>query len=380
MYKQKNNDTTLSTRQNNSTYMTTPSASNILKSLSPTRIILPILIGLGVVSYLVIKDFDSETFSSIEWTTSSLGWIFMALVMMVARHLAMMYRIRRLTDNQLGWWQSFDVIALWEFGSAATPSTVGGTAIAFFLLTKEKINAGETISTVMFIVFLDSTFFILTVPLLWIILGNNLFPTCEALALSYGLSASLFLGYLLMLTYTVGIFYGLFINPRSFKWLIIKIARFPLFNRWRKDALQTGNDMMTAAEGIKQKGKNYWLAGIFSTIAIWSIRFLILNFVLTALIPVAEQLVLFGRQFLMYVLMLLAPTPGGSGVAEGIYPNILCDFFLKTDGSVNKSFAAFTSGIWRLITYYPYLILGVLILPAWLRRVFGPNTKDIEVK
>ncbi|MGB1205223.1 MAG: lysylphosphatidylglycerol synthase transmembrane domain-containing protein [Chitinophagales bacterium] len=360
--------------------MSTPSASNILKSLSPTRIILPILIGLSVVSYLVIKDFDSETFSSIEWTTSSLGWIFMALLLMFARHFAMMYRIRRLTDNQLSWWQSFDVIALWEFGSAATPSTIGGTAVALFLLTKEKIKAGETISTVMFMVLLDSLFFILAVPLLWIVIGSNLFPSCESLKLSYGLSASLFLGYLVMLTYTIAIFYGLLINPRSFKWLIIKMARFPLFKRWRKDALKTGNDMMLAAEGIRKKGKNYWLAGIFSTIAIWSIRFLILNFVLTALIPVAEQLVLFGRQFLMYVLMLLAPTPGGSGIAEGIYPNILCDFFLKADGSVNKSFAAFTSGIWRLITYYPYLILGVLVLPAWLRRVFGQNVKEIEVK
>jgi len=360
--------------------MSNSSSSSIIKSLSPTRIILPILIGLGVVFYMVIKDFDSETFSSIEWTSSSLGWIFLALLAMVARHFAMMYRIRRLTDNQLSWWQSFDVIALWEFGSAATPSTVGGTAVAFFLLTKEKIKAGETISTVMFIVFLDSIFFILAVPLLWIMLGNSLFPTCETLKLNYGLSASLFLGYLIMFSYTTAIFYGLFVNPRSFKWLIIKIARFPLLKRWRKDALQTGNDMMLAAEGIKQKGTDYWLAGIFSTIAIWSIRFLILNFVLTALIPVAEQLVLFGRQFLMYVLMLLAPTPGGSGVAEGIYPNILCDFFLKTDGSINKGFAAFTSGIWRLITYYPYLILGVLVLPAWLRRVFGQNTRDIEVK
>ncbi|GAB4426597.1 MAG: hypothetical protein OHK0039_44630 [Bacteroidia bacterium] len=28
------------------------------------------------------------------------------------------------------------------------------------------------------------------------------------------------------------------------------------------------------------------------------------------------------------------------------------------------------ASIWRLISYYPYLLLGVFLLPRWLRRVY----------
>jgi len=359
--------------------MSSNSGSDILKTLNPTRIIFPIIIGLAVVLYMVIKDFDSETFSQVAWTPLSILWLLIAILLMLARHYALMYRIRRLSGNKLSWWQSFDVITLWEFGSAATPSTIGGTAIALYLLTKEKIKAGETISVIMFTVVLDSVFFILTVPILWLFLGSSLFPSCEALNLQGGLIVSMFIGYLIMLGYSVAIVYGLFINPHSFKWLIVKLCNLPLLRRWRNSAEQTGNDMIIAAEGIRSKGLDYWLAGIGSTFAAWTIRFIILNFILGALITVGDHLVLYGRQFLMYILMLLAPTPGGSGIAEGVYPNVLCDFFLKSNGDINRSFAAFTSGLWRLVTYYPYLIVGVIVLPAWLRRVYRKTT-HIEVE
>ena len=60
--------------------------------------------------------------------------------MVVIRDLGYMYRIRVLTDKYLSWRKSFDVIMLWEFASALTPSVVGGSGIAIFILNREKIN------------------------------------------------------------------------------------------------------------------------------------------------------------------------------------------------------------------------------------------------
>ena len=93
--------------------------------LSPKRIIIPIVFGVGVASYLLFKNFNKEAFSLIEWSWQTLFWICMAIVMMLIRDLAYMYRLRVLTNYELSWRKCFEVIMLWEFASAATPSANG---------------------------------------------------------------------------------------------------------------------------------------------------------------------------------------------------------------------------------------------------------------
>ena len=49
--------------------------SNALKSISPFRIMLAALIGVSVVIYMFIKDFDLEQFKQIELNGFVLTWI-----------------------------------------------------------------------------------------------------------------------------------------------------------------------------------------------------------------------------------------------------------------------------------------------------------------
>jgi len=50
-------------------------------------------------------------------------------------------RIRALTDQELSWRQSFNVIMLWEFASALAPGMLGGGFVfAIFILNRERIN------------------------------------------------------------------------------------------------------------------------------------------------------------------------------------------------------------------------------------------------
>jgi len=104
-----------------------------LKHLRFRRIIIPVVIGLGAASYILIRDFDAEVFSNIRWTYLSTFWLVAAIILMGIRDLAYMYRIRLLTDWELSWLRSFHVVMLWEFASSVTPSVVGGSAIAFLL-------------------------------------------------------------------------------------------------------------------------------------------------------------------------------------------------------------------------------------------------------
>ncbi|MFN9976273.1 MAG: lysylphosphatidylglycerol synthase domain-containing protein, partial [Phycisphaerae bacterium] len=91
-----------------------------------------------------IRRTSTEMLLDIQWDMLATLALIGALAMMVIRDLGYIYRIRILTDKQLSWRQSFEVIMLWEFASAMTPSVVGGSGIAMFILNREGINMGRS--------------------------------------------------------------------------------------------------------------------------------------------------------------------------------------------------------------------------------------------
>ncbi len=360
---------------------TTQSSDDVLKTFNPNKIILPIMLTLGVLILLMLRDFKVATLWSIDWAWTTALCLLMGFVLIAIRHLALMFRLKVLTEHKLSWKQSFQVISLWEFGSAVTPTTVGGTAIAYFLLTREKINAGETISVVLFTILLDGIYFLVGIPILWLLLGNALIIPAQELGVTGGgasvtIITAFLMAYAFMALYTLAIAYGLIINPRSFKWFLIRLTSFKWTARWRPNAIETGNDMITASERLKKKGWNYWLAGLGATGVHWISRFLILNFVMLAFITVGGHLLLFGRQMIIYLLMVVAITPGGSGIAELVSDNLLDDFFIGAGGDSMK---AVVIAVWRVVSYVTYLVIGMIVMPTWLRRVLKrhPSTSKL---
>ena len=66
---------------------------------------------------------------------------------------------------------------LWEFASALSPGIVGGSAVAMFILNKEKINLGRSTVIVLISAIMDNLFYILMIPIVLLIIGNaSLFP------------------------------------------------------------------------------------------------------------------------------------------------------------------------------------------------------------
>lgn len=344
---------------------------NILNQLSPKRILWPVLIGLAVVAFLFLRGFDREAFNAIQWDRMAAFWIGMALVGMVIRDWAYIYRLRLLTDKKLSLSQSLQVILLWEFGSAATPSSVGGTTLAIFLLSKEKVSPGRSTAIVMLSVFLDELFFILTIPLLYLLLGHALiFPTDEALAHSssgelYGVLLLWFIiAFIIYVGYTLILAYGLFINPLGLKKLIYRVFKLRFLKRWQKGAIRAGTDIIIASDEIKRKNPLYWAKAFIATAISWTGRFIIVNCILMIIIGGGlDHFLIFGRQVVMWIIMSISFTPGGSGLAELSFATFLAEWVPKgLDGTLSL--------LWRIISYYPYLFIGVILLPRWVKRVF----------
>jgi hypothetical protein len=315
---------------------------------------------------MVYNKFDSETFSFLEFTWRAVFYIFLAFVCMAVRDVAYMYRIMVLTDYRMTWKKAFNIIMLWEFSSAISPSVVGGTGPAIFFLHKEGISLGKSTAVILTAIFLDELFFIISVPIVYAIFGSNIFPP-ESVKIDEILFA-FFGGYSLILVYTLFLAYALFVNPHLFKSFISWVFLFPILVRWRMRARKSANQLIRTSAQLKGQPPSYWIKSMVATIFSWTGRYWVINFMLMAFIAgpytLADQFLIFARQLSMWIILLISPTPGGAGVAEFVFSDFLGDFI------PNESWYAPLALIWRLISYYPYLIIGVIILPLWIKRVF----------
>jgi glycosyltransferase 2 family protein len=341
----------------------------ILNFFSPKRIIFPILIGLAGVMYLLWTTIDLTVVGEMEWITSSVRWLIVALLLMVIRDLAYMYRIRVLTNNEISWRNSFDVIMLWEFASAITPSVVGGAGIAVLIINREKISLGRSTAIVMTTAFLDELFYVVMVPVVIVVTGfQHLFPdesSQEFLGWLMSTKYIFTIGYSFIVLLTLTIAYAVFYNPNGIKKLLVRICTIRFLAKWKEKASNMGDDLITTSQEIKGKPLQFWVKTFGATVFAWTARFWVVNFIIMAFSPVnmAAHFGIYARQLVMWVIMLISPTPGGTGVAEVLFPQFLGDYIINSSPEI-------LGLIWRVLSYWPYLLIGVIVLPRWIQRVF----------
>ncbi|MCC5921798.1 MAG: flippase-like domain-containing protein [Cyclobacteriaceae bacterium] len=338
----------------------------VFKVLNPNRVWLPILFGLGIVFFLFYND-DEISAAKLQMIFHASFWpVLFAFLVLIARDVGYIYRIRQITGKKLTWKNSLFVIILWEFASAVTPSIVGGTAAAVFIMMKEKIPFGKSLAYVMLTAILDNLFFVVMAPIALFIAWHQLFPESSALQSQIGNSIQYIfvISYLLIAFYTAIMAYAVFIKPRGFKWLLLKITSYRFFRRWRTAANEQGNEIILASSELKGHSKRYWFKICAATFFIWSARYAMVNCLIAAFanINFADHLLIFGRHIIMWIIMLISPTPGSSGTAEFFF----IPFFKEFLGD----YTIVTSLFWRMMSYYPYLILGALFLPHWIKRRF----------
>jgi uncharacterized protein (TIRG00374 family) len=337
------------------------------------RIIIPVIIGLAVIVYMILGDLGKSDLDSIIFNWHSILFFAGALILIAVRDISYMYRIRLLTGKELSWRKAFDVIFLWEFASSVTPSVVGGSAFAVFILIKEKLGAGRSAAIVMVTALLDELFYIVMVPLVFLIAGFDRLmvegSTFTFLGMVFGPMGIFLVGYIVISFLTLLLSYGVIFNPSAIKWLLIRLTALPFLRKFRDGATETGNQVIQASTEFRGKSFGFWLRAFGATFFSWTARFWVVNFLImgfTGLITYQENFLIYARQLMMWVIMLISPTPGGSGIAEYFFPVFLREFIAGQAGDLTTLVAFF----WRLITYYPYLIIGAFILPFWLRRVY----------
>jgi glycosyltransferase 2 family protein len=338
----------------------------IFKTLNINRIWLPVVLGVGVAFYLFASD-DNFRLANLS-LISKADWRYMLLVLLavMVRDLGYMYRIRALTHNGLSWLSSFYVTVLWEFSSAVTPSVVGGSLVAIFLLLKEGINLGKSLAYVIITSIFDNLFFIGATSLGFFGAYDSIFADISTLESGLGSSLRVLFwsSHALVTAYTLTMLFAVFVRPKFFKWALLKITSIGFLKRWRQAARKHGDEIIMASQALQGEKISYWLKIGGITLVTWSARYLVINLIIASYISLdfVDHLVILGKQVIVWTVMLVSPTPGSSGTAEFFYQQL--------HKSILGDYTLITGVLWRVLTYYFYLIIGIFYLPRWIKRVF----------
>ncbi|MDD2636273.1 MAG: lysylphosphatidylglycerol synthase transmembrane domain-containing protein [Bacteroidales bacterium] len=359
------------------------SLNNNIKKIRPRKVILPIFLGLGIVGWFIYRDFDKIEFSALEFSYYSLLFIGLAFLMMILRDLGYIVRLRILSSNELSWLKCLRIILLWEFGSAITPSAVGGTAIATIFIWKEGLTLGKSTSIVVATSFLDELYFSLMFPLIFIIFSRTeLFHVVGSSFLADQFLLLALIGYGVKLLWTILMGYSIFINPRFMASIVRRFFKFRFLRKWKNAANNMAENFEISNREFKTKNFKFWLKASFASFISWTSRYWVLNFLLIALyyslkydvyaqlLSVQDHFLIFAKQLIMWIMMLVMPTPGGSGFVETIFNSYMVEFVPVT------GFVVIMALVWRMVTYYPYLFIGVFLAPAWVNK----NFKKIKLK
>jgi glycosyltransferase 2 family protein len=312
------------------------------------------------------KKTSLDFISEIKLSYTSCLYLMLAFLFVVGRDLAYIWRIRILTNKQLSWKKSVNVILLWEFASALSPGVVGGSAVAMFILNREKISLGKSTSIVVVTAMMDNLFYVLMIPLVFFFISpTDLFPLNNTS--SKNVEYLFWFGFVVIFTMCLFLFLSIFYFPYLIKNTLSLLFSISFLKKWKEKAIKTGDEIVITSNELKSENWLFWLKTLLSTILSWTSRYLVINCVLAAFVTIGfyEHFFILGKQLVLWLFMLISPTPGASGVAEYAFSELMVGFG-------NSAFIITTAAIiWRLFSYFPYLIIGSIILPKWIK-----NTND----
>lgn len=342
----------------------------VLRSIQPSKVIIPVLIGLAVIAFLTYRQLNLGQLYAIDWDGATAFWLLLSIGAYGLRHIMYSYRLKVLSADVFNWWKSVELVTILEFASAVSPTNFGGSAVAFFMLIQENIDGAKATAVVLYTIIADTLYFVVSIPLLYILFGTNIFfPTATGHQMWSGMEVTLLIIWLVMSTYGLLLFYGLFIKPIHLRMLLSFISKWRIFGRTKDKILKAAHDIEQSSRELRYQPWGFHAKACGTTLLAWIVRFFCVSAILIALNPTMSQslydhMILIGRGEALYAITAYSPTPGGSGVAEIIFGQFYSEY-------IPKGIAVVAAVIWRMITYYPYLFIGAIVIPNWIRNILN---------
>ncbi len=292
--------------------------------------------------------------------------LLIALVVSFLRVWFSAAKIRYLAEKKISWLASFRIVLVWDFTSAITPSSIGGAPMATYAMSKEELNLGQSTAIVLYAMVLDMFWFTLIIPLLFIAgFYFNVIPE----NIGWVGQGVMFIIYFALLAYASFLAYAVLGNPALLKKTIRVIFRLPFLRRFQDRVQKEADSLEKTSLELKNKPVSFLIKAFFLSSMSWLARIWLPTIVVLSFVP-ADVALSFMRSAAMNLAGLFMPTPGGSGGMEGLFA------IFQGPLMYNKGFIGISVFMWRLISYYISIGLGMMATTWYLNRSVVDTMSD----
>ncbi len=328
---------------------------------------LPLALGIGVGIWLYHKDVDTATLRSINFDGRTVAGLLLALLFVVGRDFGLAWRFHTIAGGDLTWRRAVRTDIMCAFTSAITPSVVGGSALAIFYLNREGISLGRATTLTLTTLFLDELFFVIFCPIIvlavpWADLFGSVGIAGSSSLLMGGIELVFWLVYAGICIWTAILYFAIIARPATAARILARLASHRFLRRFSGKIKRTAANMASTSEWIKGRSRRWWAEVFGGTVLSWFSRYFVVNALFWAFVPAAHPLLVFARQCVVWVVLMVSPTPGGSGISEWLFANYYGDLI------GNLGVAAVLALVWRIFSYYIYLVAGCALLPGYFNK------------
>lgn len=329
---------------------------------------LSILCGMSVVVFMMIREFDVTAIHRFTMTPQAVLSLVVAVLLFCTENLMRTFRFQSLTHHRLSLRKCLRVNLLCEFTSAVTPSAVGGSSLMPVYLYREGITLGQSTFCTFATLLADETFLaVSSILLLCCCPSADLFGIPDTITGS--IKWIFIISTALIALWALLLWILLIFRPKWISVMLWTVCKIGILKRFRRKVVKFSSDLTLAASEAKKHGWTFWLKILSMTAVAWMSRFAIVVAIL-AVFSVSSRLdIAWIRQWVIWMVATISPTPGGSGLAEMMF-NIYYQDFIQDHVMV-----VFATILWRLIFYYSYLLLGMIFLPGLFHKTKSSSSE-----
>ncbi len=229
-----------------------------------------------------------------------------------------------------------------DVGSVVTPTAVGGAPLKWAMLVRLGYTPGQATTLTLWGNFEDALFYVFAIPVSLALTKNWDNPLWLAVLDFFRKNKPLVLA-------------GVFALVVILLIIHVLIKRKKRKAGWWEILRSALTDCRETFKHIGRRGRKPFVLSMLAMTAQWLTRFCILLAVVKMLGLEADFLKLLMLQWMVFVAILMTPTPGGMGGAEAA-------FLMVFAGNLPDGSAGMVMAGWRVLTYYFILLFGVGLL------------------
>ncbi len=260
-------------------------------------------------------------------------------------------------DYHLSFWEGLKAVFAYHFLANITPSAMGGEPVLIYMLT-EKTGMNTKKATTIAIVRGVLLLFIIALGGSIILFFHREYLKIPFMKVLFDYIAVLLVVIAAVILYS---FYNLAKVRALLEWIISFLQHYKLFQRHSTPQLWIKHIEMWVAEFIssfkylfQQKKMSLINTGVFTLLSMFA-NYSIIYILIKGLRFDLSLLKVLAIQIILYFVLYLTPTPGGSGFAEG-------GFYLLFYNFIPKHLIGILLILWRFFIAYLWVLVGWIVI------------------